>query len=90
MLEIKCPYCGKRSQNEFSYGGDGNIKRPALGEEISTKDWDDFVYFRDNPRGKHTELWQHVSGCRQWFKASRDTATHEIFSTCKMNEEFNE
>ena len=28
MLEIKCPYCGKRSQNEFSYGGDANIKRP--------------------------------------------------------------
>ncbi len=59
MLEIRCPYCGKRSQNEFSYGGDGNIKRPTLGEEINTKDWDDFVYFRDNPRGKHTELWQH-------------------------------
>ena len=44
MLEIKCPYCSKRSQNEFSYGGDGTIKRPTLGEEISTKDWDDFVY----------------------------------------------
>ena len=90
MLEIKCPFCGKRSQNEFSYGGDGNIKRPALGAEVSTKEWDDFVYYRDNPRGKHIELWHHVSGCRQWFKASRDTATHEIFSTCKMNEDFNE
>ena len=53
MLEIRCPHCGKRSQNEFSYGGDGNVKRPTLGEEINTKDWDDFVYFRDNPRGKH-------------------------------------
>ena len=28
MLEIKCPYCGNRSQNEFSYGGDANLKRP--------------------------------------------------------------
>ena len=28
MLEIKCPYCGKRSQNEFSYGGDASVKRP--------------------------------------------------------------
>ena len=55
MLEIKCPYCGKRSQNEFSYGGDATVKRPTLGEEISTEDWDNFVYFRDNPRGKHTE-----------------------------------
>ncbi|MDC3146105.1 sarcosine oxidase subunit delta [Alphaproteobacteria bacterium] len=65
MLEIKCPYCGKRSQNEFSYGGDATVKRPTLGEEISTEDWDNFVYFRD-------------------------TATHEIFDTCKMNEAFNE
>ena len=54
MLEIKCPYCGKRSQNEFSYGGDATIKRPELGSEISDKDWDNFVYNRKNPRGKHS------------------------------------
>ena len=36
MLEIKCPYCGKRSQNEFSYGGDASVKRPELGKEISS------------------------------------------------------
>ena len=70
MLEIKCPYCGKRSQNEFAYGGDATVKRPNLGDEVSTKEWDNFVYFRDNPRGKHTEYWHHVAGCRQWFKAS--------------------
>ena len=87
MLEIKCPYCGKRSQNEFAYGGDATVKRPNLGEEVSTKDWDDFVYYRDNPRGKHTEYLHHVSGCRQWFKASRDTATHEIFNTSSLEEE---
>ena len=34
MLEIKCPYCGKRSQNEFAYGGDANAKRPELEKEI--------------------------------------------------------
>jgi len=49
MLEIKCPHCGKRSQNEFSYGGDASVKRPQLGKEISDKKWDDFVYFRNNP-----------------------------------------
>ena len=38
MLEIKCPYCGKRSQNEFSYGGDANAKRPKLGIEVSDLD----------------------------------------------------
>ena len=87
MLEIKCPYCGKRSQNEFSYGGDASVKRPQLGKEISDKEWDDFVYFRRNLRGKHSELWHHVSGCRQWFKVLRNTATHEIFKTAKINDE---
>ena len=87
MLEIKCPHCGKRSQNEFSYGGDASVKRPQLGKEISDKEWDDFVYFRKNPRGKHSEFWHHVAGCRQWFKVSRSTATHEIFKTSKINEE---
>jgi heterotetrameric sarcosine oxidase delta subunit len=84
MLEIKCPFCGKRSQNEFSYGGDASIKRPKLGIEISDKDWDNFVYFRKNPRGKHLELWHHIAGCRQWFEVSRDTATHEIYETSKI------
>ena len=35
MLEIKCPYCGERSQNEFEYGGDATIKRPKLNTEVS-------------------------------------------------------
>ena len=53
MLEIKCPYCGTRSQIEFSYGGDATVKRPDLNKEISNQEWDNFVYYRKNPRGKH-------------------------------------
>ena len=87
MLEIKCPNCGKRSQNEFAYGGDASIKRPELGKEVSDQDWDNFVYYRKNIRGKHAELWHHVAGCRQWFKVLRRTITHEIFKTSKINEE---
>ena len=87
MLEIKCPNCGKRSQNEFAYGGDASIKRPELGKEVSDQDWDNFVYYRKNIRGKHAELWHHVAGCRQWFKVLRSTITHEIFKTSKINEE---
>ena len=46
MLHIKCPHCGLRSQNEFSYGGDATVKRPELNKEVSDKDWDNFVYLR--------------------------------------------
>ena len=87
MLNIKCPYCGDRSQKEFSYGGDGTVVRPELNKEISDEKWDEFVYLRKSPRGKHIELWHHISGCRQWFKVQRDTVTHEIFQTSKTNEE---
>ena len=87
MLNIRCPYCGDRSQKEFAYGGDGTVIRPELNQEISDEKWDEFVYLRKSPRGKHIELWQHISGCRQWIKVQRDTVTHEIFRTAKMNEE---
>ncbi len=51
MLYIKCPHCGMRSQNEFSYGGDASVKRPELNKEISDQDWDNFVYNRKSLRG---------------------------------------
>ena len=86
MLEIKCPYCGKRSQNEFAYGGDATIKRPELNKEVSDQEWDTFIYYRKNPRGDYLELWHHISGCRQWFKAKRKTATHEIIETYELSE----
>ena len=87
MLNIKCPYCGDRSQKEFAYGGDGTVVRPELSQEISDEKWDEFVYLRKSPRGKHVELWHHIAGCRQWIKVQRDTVTHEMFRTAKMNEE---
>ena len=78
MLYINCPHCGMRSQNEFSYGGDASVIRPELNKEVSDQEWDNFVYNRKSLRGKHLELWQHISGCRQWIKVERDTLTHEI------------
>ena len=84
MLNIKCPYCGDRSQQEFAYGGDGTVIRPKLNQD---EKWDEFVYLRKSPKGKHIELWHHIAGCRQWFKAQRDTVSHEIFKTAKINEE---
>ena len=87
MLNIKCPYCGDRSQKEFAYGGDGTVVRPQLNQEVTDEKWDEFVYLRKSPRGKHIELWHHIAGCRQWFRVQRDTVTHEISKTAKINEE---
>ena len=87
MLNIKCPYCGDRSQKEFAYGGDGTVVRPQLNQEVTDEKWDEFVYLRKSPRGKHIELWHHIAGCRQWFRVQRDTVSHEVFKTAKLDEE---
>ena len=78
MLRIKCPWCGIRNEDEFSYGGDATVVRPA--DDASQDDWYDYVYTRDNPAGRHREYWHHVNGCRAWLALERDTLTHEIFS----------
>ena len=90
MLNIKCPYCGDRSQKEFAYGGDGTVVRPQLNQEVTDEKWDEFVYLRKSPRGKHIELWHHIAGCRQWFKVQRDTVTHEILKLLKLMKKSNE
>ena len=79
MLRIDCPTCGLRDHSEFSYGGDATKQRPAMDCD-DPEVWFDFVFLRDNPRGRHLEYWQHVQGCRQWLRVERDTMTHEIFS----------
>jgi len=76
MLLIACPHCGPRDQTEFAYGGDASVERPAV--EASLEVWVAYVYLRDNPAGLHEEYWQHVAGCRRWFRIRRDTVTHEI------------
>jgi heterotetrameric sarcosine oxidase delta subunit len=77
MLRIFCPCCGERNHDEFRYGGDATVQRPAV-DETSFDVWYDFVYARRNPRGAHREYWQHVAGCRQWLIVERHTVTHCI------------
>jgi methylglutamate dehydrogenase subunit B len=76
MLVIRCPWCGARDHTEFTYGGDGTLKPPAADAPLSA--WSDYVYLRDNPRGRHVELWHHGASCRRWIEVVRDTLTHEI------------
>ncbi len=76
-MRIACPHCGTRGNEEFAYLGDATVRRPD-GEAFDA--WVDYVYLRDNPAGRHRELWQHVGGCRTWLVVTRDVRTQEIFA----------
>ncbi len=79
-MRIPCPYCGPRDVHEFAYLGDANVRRPEPATADAESHFFDYVYLRDNPAGRHLELWYHASGCRSWLVVTRDTRSHEIES----------
>ena len=78
MIQIQCPWCGSRSEEEFTCGGQSHIVRPEKPAEVSDQEWADYLYQRINPKGVHYERWRHTYGCRQGVNVARDTVTHEI------------
>ena len=78
MLLICCPYCGPRAEVEFRCGGQAHIARPGPYNAVSDDAWAHYLFYRENPKGRHHELWLHTGGCRRWFNLVRDTATHRI------------
>ncbi|MDN5842489.1 MAG: sarcosine oxidase subunit delta [Alcaligenaceae bacterium] len=78
MLVIQCPWCGERAETEFNYGGEADIVRPADTEQLSDREWGDYVFMRKNTFGVHREQWVHTHGCRRWFIAERDTRSYQF------------
>jgi sarcosine oxidase subunit delta len=76
---IPCPHCGLRTHEEFTYLGDATPVRPDASSADAEAAFFDYVYVRDNPAGRHRELWFHGAGCHAWLVVERDTRTHEIF-----------
>ena len=84
MLHIKCPNCGFRDEVEFSCGGEAHITRPILNDQLSDKEWTEYLFFRYNPKGYFIERWVHSSGCRKWFNLVRNTITNEIYEVYQI------
>ncbi|NNM61166.1 MAG: sarcosine oxidase subunit delta [Steroidobacteraceae bacterium] len=84
MMRIPCIVCGLRDENEFTCGGTSHLVRPAI--DASDRDWAEYLFFRDNPKGLHHERWRHTQGCGQWFNLVRHTLTHEILTVYAMTE----
>ncbi len=78
MMQIPCIHCGLRDESEFTCGGTSHMARPPL--DGSDETWGEYLFFRDNPKGRHLERWRHAYGCGRWFNLARNTQTHEILS----------
>jgi sarcosine oxidase, subunit delta len=86
MLLIPCPWCGARPENEFRYGGEAHVARPARPAELDDAAWAEFLYFRTNPKGVHAERWRHIHGCGWFFNCLRDTVSDKIIASYKSGD----
>lgn len=75
-MRIPCPCCGARGNEEFTYLGPAGLARPA--PDAADDAWYAYMHERDNPAGRHRELWWHGQGCRAWIVVTRDVRTHRI------------
>ena len=48
MLKIDCPYCGPRSEEEFTWGGPAHVERPGPAEDVSDNEWAE-QHLEDDP-----------------------------------------
>ena len=83
---IPCPNCGVRLSEEFTCLGDASVRRPVSVEPHLADEWFDYVYLRDNPKGRIHEYWHHSGGCRAWIVVERDTASHEVFGSASAGD----
>ena len=65
MLLITCPFCGPRSENEFTFGGPVKPARPDPAR-VSSDEWVAYLTQVPNPLGPVEERWCHTRGCGTW------------------------
>lgn len=87
MLLIRCPYCEQTlPEVEFTYAGEAHIARPRDPSALTDAEWENYLFIRANPRGRHHERWRHSFGCGRFFNAVRDTVTDTFETTYKAGE----
>ncbi|MFV0434906.1 MAG: sarcosine oxidase subunit delta [Leucobacter sp.] len=86
MLLINCPDDGPRDEAELHYGGQAHIAYPADPYALDDREWAEYLFYRDNPKGVFFERWVCPTGSRKWFNVVRDTVTNEILATYRIGE----
>ncbi|HKG56624.1 MAG TPA: sarcosine oxidase subunit delta [Candidatus Limnocylindrales bacterium] len=76
MHELDCPRCGRRSLDEFTFGGERR-EVPEWLTDPDERDVDE-VWVFENPAGPTTERWFHAAGCRRWLTVRRDTIADRV------------
>lgn len=77
MQQFPCPFCGLRDETEFHFAAEGGKHRPEPAQDVSDKEWSDYLYAANATKGIAQEIWIHLT-CGEFFMMSRDTMSREI------------
>ncbi|PWE31384.1 sarcosine oxidase subunit delta [Maritimibacter sp. 55A14] len=78
-MMIDHPILGPRDAEEFVYLGDACLMvRPDGMAADAAEAFATYLYARENPAGRHRELWFHEQGDQSWLIVTRCTRTHAI------------
>jgi sarcosine oxidase subunit delta len=86
MKLINCPLNGPRNAQEFICGGE--VKTTPSHYDANVRDWADYIFMENNPRGVIREWWCHVAS-GYWFIAERNTISDTFISTYPVDESDN-
>ncbi len=75
MQRFTCPYCGLRDEQEFHYLTE---PKPRPSSAVSDAEWGQYLYYENNDKGTHDELYRHL--CGAIIRVRRDTVTHRVIS----------
>jgi sarcosine oxidase, subunit delta len=87
MLLFSCPNCGPRNETEFHYGGQAHVAYPENPEQLTDREWAEYLFYRQNTKGLFAERWVHSAGCRKWFNMLRDTVSYDVKAVYRMGEQ---
>ena len=76
---IKCPHCGTRPVEEFTFLGDAAATRPTSNDPASMDSGSTTSICATIRAGRIDEYAHHSGGCRAWLVVTRDTQTHEVY-----------
>ena len=80
MQLIACPWCGPRDEAEFHYGGQAHVAYPEDPQALTDEAVGALPLLPGQPQGPVRRALVPRAGCRRWFNAVRDTATHQILA----------
>ncbi len=81
MQRFTCPSCGLRDEPEFHYISE---PKPRPSSKVSDSQWGQYLYFENNEKGAHRELYRHL--CGTLTLVERDTRTHRVIASRGVTE----